>query len=123
MAITDTDRERLRLDTGHTSVSLDDTEADAIFARAAEDYSPSAVDSGARVIAIQYLLGNASKLNDYIQNNSEEKASQVFNHLMKLLGYWEDKAAEDTKEDYGGGVLTGRTKRIPRRLKGFPGNP
>ena len=120
---TATERDRLRLDTGHTSVSLDDDEADAVFVRAAEDYSPSAVQSGARVIAIQYLLGNASKLNDYIQNNSEEKASQVFNHLMKLLGYWEDKAAEDTKEDFGGGVLSGRSKRIPRRLKGFPGNP
>ena len=116
-------RDRLRLDTGHTAVSLDDTEADAIYVRAAEDYSTSAVDSGARVIAIQYLLASASKLNDYIQNNSEEKASQVFAHLMRMLKYWNEQAAEDTKADYRGGVLTGRTKRVPRRLKGFPGNP
>ncbi len=116
-------RDELRLDTGHTSISLDDTEADAIFVRAAADYSTSAVDSGARVIAIQYLLGSASKLNDYIQNNSEEKASQVFAHLMRLLKVWKEQAAEDTKEDFRGGVLTGRTKRVPRRLKGFPGNP
>jgi len=116
-------RDRLRLDTGHSSVSLDDDEADAVFVRAAEDYTASAVDSGARVIAIQYLLGNAAKLNDYVQNNSEETASQVFSHLMRLLKYWNEQAAEDTKEDYRGGVLTGRTKRVPRRLKGFPGNP
>lgn len=116
-------RDRLRLDTGHTAVSLDDDEADAIYVRAEEDYSTSAVDSGARVIAIQYLLSNAAKLNDYIQNNSEEKASQVFAHLMRLLKVWKEQAAEDTKEDFRGGVLTGRTKRVPRRLKGFPGNP
>lgn len=120
---TDTERARLRLDTGHTDSSLDDTEADAIFVRAAEEYSTSAVQSGARVIAIQYLLGNAQKLSDYVQNNSEEKASQVFNNLMKMLGVWESKVEEDTKNDFRGGVLTGRTKRVPRRLKGFPGNP
>jgi hypothetical protein len=102
---------------------LDDTEADAIFVRAAEEYTTSAVQSGARVITLQYLLGNAAKLNDYIQNNSDEKASQVFSHLKRMLDYWLDKAAEDTKADYGGGVISGRTKRIPRRLKGFPGNP
>lgn len=113
----------MRLDTGHTVTSLDDTEADAIFVRAAEEFTTSAVQAGARVIAIQYLLGDASKLNDYTQNNSSESASQVFGHLRKMVDYWEDKAAEDTKADYGGGVLTGRTKRIPRRLKGFPGNP
>ena len=120
---TATERDRLRLDTGHTDASLDDTEADAIFVRAAEEYTTSAVQSGARVIALQYLLGNAAKLNDYIQNNSDEKASQVFSHLKRMLGYWTDKAAEDTKEDFGGGVVSGRTKRIPRRWKGFPGNP
>lgn len=103
--------------------SLDDTEADAIFVRAAEEYTTSAVQSGARVIALQYLIGSASKLNDYIQNNSDEKASQVFAHLMRLLKVWKDQAAEDSKEDFGGGVISGRTKRIPRRLKGFPGNP
>lgn len=120
---TETEWARLRLDTGHSDASLDDTEAEAIFVRSAEEYSASAINSGARVIAIQYLLGSAAKLNDYIQNNSDEKASQVFAHLKRLLGYWEDKAAEDTKADFRGGVLTGRTKRVPRRLKGFPGNP
>ena len=113
----------MRLDTGHTVTSLDDDETDAIYVRAAEEYTASAVDSGARVIALQYLLGSASKLNDYIQNNSDEKASQVFAHLMRLLKVWKEQAAEDTKADFGGGVVSGRTKRIPRRLKGFPGNP
>ena len=120
---TDTERERVRLDTGHSATSLDDAEADAIFVRAAEEYTASAVQSGARVIALQYLIGSASKLNDYIQNNSDEKASQVFAHLMRLLKVWKDQAAEDSKEDFGGGVISGRTKRIPRRHKGFPGNP
>jgi hypothetical protein len=120
---TATQRSRLRLDTGHTATSLDDAEADAIYVRAGEEYSASSIDAGARVIAIQYLLGSASKLNDYTQNNSDEKASQVFDHLMKMLGYWEAVAEENTKADYGGGVRTGRSKRIPRRIKGFPGDP
>jgi len=120
---TATQRDRLRLDTGHSATSLDDTAADAIFVRAAEEYSTSAVESGARVIALQYLLGSAAKLNDYVQNNSQEKASQVFDHLNKMLEFWTDQAAQDSKADYGGGILTGSTKRIPRRLKGFPGNP
>lgn len=120
---TDLEYARLRLDTGHSSASLDDAEAEEVFVRAAEEYTASAVNAGARVIALQYLLGSASKLNDYIQNNSDEKASQVFAHLMRLLKVWKEQAAEDTKADFGGGVVSGRVKRIPRREKKFPGNP
>ena len=117
---TDTERERLRLDTGHSVTSLDNTEADAIFVRAAEEYSATAMQAGARVLAIQYLLADASKLNDYTQNMTTESASQIFGHLRKLLDYWQDVAKDDDAATRSKARF-GQTKGKPTRIKGFPG--
>lgn len=82
---------RLRSDTGHTSTTLSDAEAEAILVQAAELYTGTmSFYAGARVIALSQLVSSASKLTSYKENNSSEDLSDVFKNLMQLLKYWQD---------------------------------
>src|SRR4051812_49741337 len=93
---TEIQRERLRGDLDADNQALTDAEIDDAFARAVDQYGDGsqasnsfAVEAAARVIAIGQLLAGASKRADYSQNESAEKRSQVFDHLLRLRAIYE----------------------------------
>jgi len=120
---TDTERDRLRADIGANDSSLPDAEADAIFVEAAEVYTDaSAITAYTRVLGIRRLLASSAKLTDYTQNASQEKQSQVFDHLKALLAYWEDAldTAVSSSSTVGAARFSGQ-RRKPKRIKEYPG--
>lgn len=119
---TETQRVRLRADIGANEASLPTTEANDIFDQAGETYTTTAaIEAYARVIAIQRLLASSAKLTTYRQNQSSENASDVFNHLDKLLTRWERNLS---KAAAGGQsvVKFGRTRTIPQPIQEYPGS-
>lgn len=95
MATTALQKSRLRRDVGADSSSLPDADIDALFVEAEELYSDAAtIAAYARVLALQGIMASAAKLTDYRANNSSENLSDVFDHLSKLLTYWETKVDE-----------------------------
>lgn len=118
--------EQLRSDTGHSITTLDDVDAEAIYVLAGQRYSAGAVWAGARVITILQLLGSASKLRKYIQNNSTEDASVVFQNLRQLLGIWRDILADaeaaEVEAARPSAARFGRTTRKPARVREWPGS-
>jgi hypothetical protein len=101
----------LRLDCGLAAtdiVTLPDAQAEDNFDRAALVYPDPTNPAGAqfaytRVLTIEQLYAAAVTQTDYTQNNSQEKASQLFDHYGKLLDMWKGK----TKEAAMGGTGSG----------------
>ena len=115
----------LRRDTGKTEIGLSDPEAEAIFVEAAALYPATALQYGARVLALLPEWQKATELADYSQNEESEKLGQIAEAKRKYLAYWEGKVAEATKADQlanrSSGVRSGRTIRKPARIQEFPG--
>lgn len=119
-----TDYARLRRDIGADATSLPDDDAEALFIEAAETYTDAASMAAlARILALQGLLANSSRLTTYQQNASMERLSDVFTHLKKLLGYWQEQLDTATKAAGSTGAARfGRTQRLPSRIKEYPGS-
>jgi hypothetical protein len=111
-------RERLRGDLDVDEVALSDAEIDDAFARAAERYGDNtgAVEASARVVAIQQLLGGAAKRADTSQNESSQRHSQVFEHLMRLRAIY----LADLQEALNAVAQFGGLHRKPTRIEEYP---
>lgn len=120
--------QRLRVDVGFApddSASLPDAQIDDAYYRAGLLYTGTpSVDAAARVIVLEQLYAAAVTSTDYTQNNSTEKASQLFDHYGKLLDKWNaalTKAVSVAAVDEAGSVFSGHSVRKPPRVKEFPG--
>ncbi len=121
MAYTNTWATRLRSDVGCSVAALDDTETEAIYNEAAEDYSDAAsIKAQGRIIAVRRLLADSAKLTSYRANNSSENLSDVFGHLQNLLTVWQGQLDYAVKQAGGGAVRVGRSRGLPRRVKQYP---
>jgi hypothetical protein len=106
------DYERLRVDCGlapSDTVTLPDWQAEDNFDRAALIYPDPLIPLGAqdaytRVLTLEQLYASAVTSTDYTQNNSTEKASQLFDHYGKLLDMWRGKLKVAAMGGTGGGV-------------------
>jgi len=106
------DYERLRLDCGLAAtdtVTLPDAQAEDNFDRAALIYPDPTNPAGAqfastRVLTLEQLYASSVTSTDYTQNNSTEKASQLFDHYGKLLDLWNRKLDKAAMGGAGGGV-------------------
>jgi hypothetical protein len=56
---------------------------------------------------------------DYTQNNTTEKASQRYDHLVRELRRWEG-LLEDAVTYEAGAVRSGKPMQIPPRIKEYP---
>lgn len=125
--VTQTCRNRFWADTGTTVLVFDNDEVDDIFAEAGETYTDEAtIKAYTRVIGIQRLLASSTKLTDYTQNQSNEKQSQVFDHLKDMLGLWKGKTSQaehDAAIANSGAARFGSMRRKPKRYKEYPGAP
>lgn len=115
--------DRVRRDVGADAASLPDASIDAVYLEAAEQIPSAgpAQDALVRVILLRGMLADASRLTDYTQNESQDKRSQVFQHLTQLLEYWEDTletrlaAISDV-----GAVRIGSLALKPKRIVDIP---
>lgn len=89
---TATDILRLRADIGATEVSLTDEDAQAIFEEAAEKFTDTQVITAyTRVIALRRIMASSARMVSYSQNESSVDASDIFNHLQRLLSLWQQE--------------------------------
>lgn len=103
--------EWLRIDCGLAAtdiVTLPDAQAEDNFDRAALIYpdpeSPAGAQGAyARVLTLEQLYAKAVTQTDYTQNNSQEKASQLFDHYGKLLDMWNGKLGKAALGGASGG--------------------
>lgn len=121
----DTDYKRLRLDLGLAATdttSLPDATAEDIFDEVEESYTDAAsIHAATRVIAIERLLMQASADVDYVQNNTQEKASQRAIALEKRLIDWRKKLIDAVGAASGSGTARfGKPTRKPARIKEHP---
>lgn len=124
MAVTQSQIDRLRRDTGTTETSLPDEDIQDIFDEAGEKYSDSATAASfARVLVIQSLLSNAAKLHSYKANESSENLSDVFKNLQALLKVWEGKVSDAITDAAGssGAARFGGLRRKPAKVREYPG--
>lgn len=122
-----TKNQRLRIDVGLDADdvgSLPDEIADDNYLRA-EAYSSNAYvqDVYARVLTLEQLWAKAAHENDYVQNDSSEKASQRFAHFTKLLEGWRTRLALAESESTGipYGALRGAKTARPSYPHDYPG--
>jgi hypothetical protein len=89
--------------------AFSDPELDEIWVEAGESMSK------AIFLCLEEITIDAARFNDYTQNETTEKRSQVFDHLMsKLLPYWKAKAEEETNSTATVSRIVG-TRVVPRR--------
>ncbi len=102
----------LRVDCGLAAddiVTLPDAQAEDNFDRAALIYPDPTNPAGGqdaytRVITLEQLYAAAVTQTDYTQNNSTEKASQLFDHYGKLLDLWKGKVKDAALGGASGGT-------------------
>ena len=109
---TTSQRDRLRSDLGLTCYELPDALADQYYTWGQDDYPDNAAAAGAttRLIVIDNLLAQAAKRTDYRQNQSEEKLSQLFEHLRALRKIYTD-ALDDALNAGSTWVMFGGLRR------------
>jgi hypothetical protein len=86
---------RLQRDVGATEAELSTVDAQAYLNEAAETYAAgsAAALAYARVLVLQAFLASAADEVDYVQNESQEKASQKFAQWKAMLAYWQKQVA------------------------------
>jgi hypothetical protein len=120
---TELERQRLRMDVGFLAddvLSLPDAAVDAIFVEAGERFSdPASIEISTRVITLRRMVMQAANEVDYTQNNTTEKASQRYDHLVRELRRWENLLGDAISAE-AGAVRSGKPMQNPPRVKEYP---
>ena len=107
MALTTDQLADFRADIGSTDYT--DDELNRLYTRADENYS-SAV-----YLAFRQLLADSSHYIDYKVAQTEEKRSQIFDHLQKMTNFWADESRTAASQ-----VRIVGMNQIPTRFKEEP---
>lgn len=118
---TQTQADRLRADTGCNTTSLPDATVDAVWTEAGETYSAAGpLAAFARVIVFRRILAGVLPVNDYVQNQTEEKAGAMFGKAEKALAYWEKQTEIAASLASSGAARFGQVSQTPARIKEYP---
>ena len=111
MALTATQRTDMQSDLGITSdeAVFTNDELDRLYTRAGSDYN------SAIYLAWRQLMADAAKFNDYTVGQTQEKKSQLFDHVKAMVDYWKDEARVATNQVRVIGLL-----EVPPRWKDSP---
>lgn len=114
-------RQYVRDDLQVSADALGDAAIDALYTRAEADYTDNtkAVEAQVRVLAIRQLLAGAARAVDYVQNESQERQSQMFGHLKQILTIYERQLV-DAEDAVSVPVKWGGLRRKPTRWKEYP---
>ena len=121
VTITDTIRARMRFALQLDAATLDNDTIDLVYGMAEEEYTTAAtITAQAHILVIEALLFGSAKEVDYTQNQSQERASQRFDHLVKLLPIWKQKLQDAIDADLGGGPRWAGLNKKPTRQEAYP---
>lgn len=83
----------LRADLGDvkTPPAFEDAELQRLYVRSGENYTHTVI------LGFDQLLTQAALFTDYTQNETQEKKSQIFDHLIKLRAMWRQSLADEQK--------------------------
>jgi len=84
-------------------------ELDRLYTRADADYN------GAVYLAWRQLLADASKFNDYTAGQTQEKKSQVWEHIERMVAFWKSESTTAASQ-----VRMLGLNEIPPRWKDAP---
>lgn len=119
---TQSEADRLRADTNTNTTSLPDASVDDIWTEAEATYSDGAsVIAYSRIIVFRRMMAGAITMNDYKQNESEEKAGQMFGKIEKALKFWQDELDSAIAGAGNGAARFGKPQYIPTRIREYPG--
>lgn len=118
---TNDQRDAVRFDLDADGASLPDSTINMLYSRAEglHGTNSAAVESQVRLYVVERLWAAAAKRNDYTQNESSEKASQIFSNLEKLRKRYADEL-EDAINGVVSSVNYGGLRRYNQRLVEFP---
>jgi hypothetical protein len=82
----------LRNDLGDnkTPPAFSDAELQRLYTRSDDNYSKT------MVLGLDQLIMDAAKFSDYTQNETQEKKSQIFDHLLKVRAIWQGRVKDET---------------------------
>jgi hypothetical protein len=82
----------LRNDLGDTKTppAFTDEELERLYVRTSEGHTATVV------LGLDQLIMDAVKFSDYTQNETQEKKSQIFDHLLKVRALWQKKLDDET---------------------------
>lgn len=106
---------QLRRKIGNNGAGFSDADLEHIWEEA-EESLPHAV-----LICFEELAAGAAKFTDYTQNETQDKKSQVFSHIMdRLIPYWKkkvDEAEDDATPQKRTSRIVGTKVQPPRRME------
>lgn len=107
MALTADQLADFRADIGDTDYT--DDELNRLFTRASDDYNTAVY------LAFRQLLADSSRYIDYKVAQTEEKRSQIFDHLQKMVAFWgaESRTAANQVRIVGINEIPPRYKEEP----------
>lgn len=119
---TQSEADRLRADTNTTTTSLPDSSVDDIWTESEAAYSDGlSVFAYSRIIVFRRMLAGTITMNDYRQNETEEKAGAMFAKVMAMLKFWQNELETTEALAAGSAARFGKTKYLPTRIKEYPG--
>jgi len=119
--ITETIRTRMRFALQLDAAVLTNDLIDLVYGQAEEEYTTAAaITAQAHILIIEGLLFGSAKEVDYTQNQTQERASQRFDHLVKLYPIWKSKLDDALSEVYSGGVRWAGLNKKPTRREDYP---
>jgi len=94
---------------------------DLVYGQAEDDYTTAlTITAYAHVLVIEGLLFGAAKEVDYVQNQTQEKAGQRFDHLWKLYPIWTAKLNDAVAANAPLGIQWGGLNKKPTRREEYP---
>jgi hypothetical protein len=117
VALTNDQLNDLRNDLGDMKKppAFPDDELERLYARTSENYAKTVV------LGIDQLLADAIKFTDYVQNETQEKKSQIKEGLLKLRAIWQKRVDDETAEAFVAPKTVVMTRLRPVwRSKGSP---
>jgi hypothetical protein len=88
MALSTTQRADMQADLaiGSAEDVFTNTELDRLYERASNDYNLGVY------LAWRQLMADAAKFHDYTIANASVKRSQLYDHIKKMVDFWQDEA-------------------------------
>jgi len=114
------DYDDFRADIGDEEEAFTEPEIDKLETRAIAKYGADVAYEGARVLAMNQVIANASKFSDYTANDSSEKKQQKFKNALELRKLYKAELDDAIEDAAGATVRMGRSTTKLSRRREYP---
>lgn len=89
-------------------LAFSDTELNLLYTQADQNFALTIC------YGYRWLMADTSRLNDYVAGQTQEKKSQIFNHLKDMEALWKDWAFADRQVQFT------KLQSVPPRTRAYP---